>query len=157
MEYIKSAIIIVAFILYWTFIYYRFHEHDFTPISIMAAGAFLIFLGGYGFFTGNVAASDVKIIYMAGLFFLASSYVLVGLGTKKYGLKKEIDITLTFLNRLGGKWCVVVLSSLAFPLFFFMMAGSYRLLGPEHICGWGMIFLAWTASGIKLAKRIRKK
>lgn len=156
MEYIKVAIIVLAFLLYWFFVYYRFHYHDFTPISLIVSGAALAIFGGFEFFKGNVAFSDINLVYFIGIFFLTVSYVLVGMGTKKHGLRKEIDIMMTFLHK-GAKWLPPFFAVLGYPAFFFIMAGTYKLLGPEHIFAWGMIFLAWTVSGIRLFIRIRKK
>jgi hypothetical protein len=156
MEYIKALIIIAAFLIYWVLIYYRFHYHDFTPISLIIGVATLAIFGGFEFFKGHVAFADVNVVYFIGAAFLTASYILVGIGAKKHGLRKEIDITLTFLHK-RGKWFPRVFAPLGYLAFFFMMAGTYRLLGPEHIFAWGMIFIAWAVSGIRLSRRIREK
>lgn len=150
---IKILIIILVFILYWIFIYYRFHYSDFTPISLIVIGIFLAIFGGFKFFKdGNVNFIDIKIIYFIGVLFLAISYILILCSVKKHGLKKKVDITMTFLNKIGGKKLAVFMAILGFPSFFFMMAATYILIGPEHIYAWGMIFLAWSVSGIRLFK-----
>lgn len=153
---IKALIIILAFVLYGVFVYYRFHYSDYTPISIIIVGTLLVALGMYEFFLGYITALDIKSIYLVGVFFLVVSYSFVALATKKYGLEKKVDITLTFLNKIGGKWLVYFCLVLAFPAFFFIMMGTHTLLGPEHVYAWGMIFLAWAVSNVRLFRYIRK-
>lgn len=157
MEHIRALVIIAAFLIYWALIYYRFHNHDYTPLSLVSAGAFLFFVGMHEFFIGKVTFFDIRWVYLVGVLFLVAAFSIVGIGAKKHGLKKQVDITLTFFNKVGGKGLMYFCLVIAFPAFFFIMAGSYYFLGQEHVFAWGMIFLAWIASSARLIKRIRKK
>ena len=149
---IKVLIIILVFLFYWTFVYYRFHYSDFTPISVIVAGILLLVIGVRQFTIGNITLAEIKTVYLIGTLFLTLSYLLIAFAIKKHGLNKKVDITFVFLNKIGGKWLVYFFAALGFPSFLFIMAGTYYVIGQEHVYAWGMIFLAWAFSGIKLFK-----
>lgn len=155
MEYLKILIIVAVILIYWAFIYYRFHRSDYTPISMLAGGLVLAAFGVYGLVNGKVFLSDISLVYFVLLIFLTGSCVLVGSGSRKRGLSKQIDVTMTFWKKKAN-WIPRFFMVFTYPLFLFMMLGTRFLLGPEHVFAWGMIFLAWTVSGIKLIRYIMK-
>ena len=151
---IKSIIILLVVLLYWKFIYYKYHEEDYTPFSFFSFGAILFFIGLYEFIRSNVIYSNITLIYGACLIFLVISFSLVIYGIKKRGLNKKVDITLTWTKKVFPFvpfwfWMII-----AFPALFFIMLATYYLLGPEHIIFWAMVFLAWIASNVRLIRKI---
>lgn len=154
LDVLKSAIIIAVVLLYWKFIYYPYHKRDYTPISIFIIGATLFFIGIYAFFfEKSVILSDVLILYSIFFLFLAVSFTEVLIGIHKHGLRKDVDITLTWAKRVFPfvpfwGWMII-----AFPALFFIPVATLKILGPEHVVFWGMVFLAWVASGLKLYRK----
>ncbi len=152
----KAIIIVVAVLLYGAFVYYRFHYYDFTPISGIIAGGILFFIGLYAvFIEKSVSFRSIKTVCIIFLVFYIVSHILVIIGMQKHGLIKGVDITLTwvknnldFLN--AGNLIVYTAIFLIYFIFPFIVAGTYRLLGKEHVFLWMMIFSAWIASNIKL-------
>jgi len=153
MNLVLILTIIVAVLVYWRFVYYKYHEKDFTPISFLVVGVPLLFYGIYAFFfEKSVVLNDIKLIFIVGIIFLIIAFILDFIGIKKHGLKRKLDITLDWYNKIFGKKSICVLIILSFPGFLFLMAGTFRIFGQEHLFFWGLIFLAWVFSDIRLLK-----
>ena len=107
--------------------------------------------GAYNWlFQKTLSFQDISILYHISIVFLAVSFTFVFLGMKKHGLKKGIDITLTWTDKLLGKPFIYIIMIISFPAFIIILMGTYKILGQEHIIFWSMIFLAWVVSGYKL-------
>ncbi len=150
---IKAIIIILVVLIYWTIVYYRFHYKPYTPISLIAGGFILGVIGLYGLFNGNVTFFDISLIYYIIIGFYVISHILIYLGAMKHGLIPGVDITLNWIKQRFGMWAVYLGCLIIYPLIFFVIAGTYLLLGKEQVYFWGLIIIAWTISNIKLLVR----
>lgn len=148
---LKSFIIILVIILYWKFVYYKYHKKDITPITLLSCALVSSIIGLYELLIDKqIKFQQISIIYFAILFWLVFHTIFILIGIKRHGLNKDIDITLTFIYNKFGKIFVIFTMIGSFILPFFMVFGTYFLLGREHIILLAMIFLAWIASGLKL-------
>ena len=147
---IKSIIIIAIILFYWKFVYYRYHKKTYTPISFFVVGGILFFIGLYNFIKGNIVIKDIIILYSICLVFLVVSFSFVIYAIQKHGLKKDVDITLTWTKKIFPFLPFWFWMLIAFPAIFFIMAATYFLIGPEHAVVWLMIFLAWIKSNLRL-------
>ncbi len=150
---IKEIIIVLVVILYWAFVYYPYHKRDYTPISIIVGGGILVFVGIYGFVSGIVSIYNILSIAITLLVLMGISFILLLIAIRKHGLKTDIDITLTWIKRKLGKSWVNVALIIAYPSLFFVIAGTYVLLGKEYYVLWIMIFAAYIISNVKLFVR----
>jgi len=154
----KITLIIAGVILYWKFVYYKYHRKNFTPISLCIGGGILFLYGLYLFsIKKSVIFQDVATLYFILVAFIAISFVLTIIGISKHGLNKNIDITLTWAKKMFPfipYYFYYVFIDL--PVFFFMLVATYGTLGQEHVFFWSLVLLAWVASGIKLYKYIFK-
>ena len=157
MNILKILLIILCVLLYWKFVYYKYHKRDFTPISYFIFGGILVILGIYFFAKGWVSFSNVRIIYLLMAFSLLGAFTLVSYGVKKKGLVKDVDITLTWAKKTFPKISYHFWLILAFPAIFFMIISTRHILGEEFIFFWLMILLAHTASNYRLYRYIKKK
>jgi len=153
MELLKSLIIVAVVLIYWKFVYYPYHKKDYTPISFFFIGGGLFFYGLYLFFNERVIFSEISLVYYIMLGFLITSFTLLLISIKKSKLKTDIDITLTWAKKTFPfmpywSWMII-----AFPALFFILIATYGLLGQEHIAFWGMVFIAWIFSNLKLYKK----
>lgn len=151
---VKSLIIIIVVLLYWKFVYYRYHRKLITPLSFVFVGGAIGLYGVYCWLIDKtVYYQNVKFLYFISVVFGIVSFSLVLVAMSKHKLKKDIDITLTWTDRILGRPFVYFMILIAFPAFFMIMLGTYVLLGKEHIILWIMIFLAWIASDIRLYRK----
>jgi len=151
---IKSLAIILAVTLYWKFVYYKYHKKDITPISIFIGGIISIIIGFYGFFIDkSISFGDIIPVCAVSLVFLAFSFILIFIASRKYGLQKDIDITLTWIDKYLGRFWVYAAVVIAFPVFPFIIAGTYWLLGKEYIILWVLIGFAWFIDGPRILFR----
>jgi hypothetical protein len=158
LDVLKSVMIVLVVLLYWKFVYYKYHKNAITPISYFAIGALLVFIGFYAFFfEGSVTFENVRIIHYIIPAFLIVSFLMVIRGINKHGLDDDVDITLTWTRKTFPFIPFWIWMIIAFPALFFIAIATYAILGPEHIVFWSMIFLAWVASDRRLyQKRIAK-
>ncbi len=151
MDWIKGTVVIIIILLYWRFIYYKYHEKNFTPLSFVLYGGFAGIIGFYSLFIlKTVKFSDYNWLFYILAGFAAISFSLVLIGWKKHSLISGVDITLHWIDKVLGRPFVYIAMLVTFPVFFFALAGSYTLLGKEHIFLWGMVILAWIKSNIRL-------
>jgi hypothetical protein len=158
LDVLKSVSIVLIVLLYWKFIYYRYHKDSYTPISFFIVGGTLFFIGIYAFFFENsVIFENIRILHYILPVFLIVSFAMVITGMHKHKLDSDVDITLTWTKKIlpfipFWFWMII-----AFPVLFFVIIATYRLIGNEHVVIWSMIFLAWIASNRRLyKKRIEK-
>ena len=154
LDALKSAVIILAVLLYWKFVYYKYHKKDFTPISFFVVGGCLVVYGFYAwYFEKIVSFENIKIIASIFLVFAAFSLSLVFFAIRRHGFIKEVDINLTWIKKHFGIVFAYLCIFLAFPVYVFIMLGTYRILGKECIIFWALIILAWAFSNIRLIKK----
>ena len=158
MNPLKIALIILGVLLYWKFIYYKYHTKPITPFLYFSVGGLLTLYGIWLFFIQKtITTIQIIPIYATTLIFLIVSFYLVVVAVKKHKLKKEIDITLTWakknFNFLPYEFWMIISA----PAIFFIMISTYYLLGEEHITLWAMILLAWIFSNYKLTKNYLSK
>jgi len=150
---LKSLIIIIGMLLYWKFVYYKYHEAPGGPLNFIVWMTIFGLAGAYGLLISKTLIfQNFKIVFIifALCYFLGT--ILVYTATKKHGLTKGIEITYNWIYRHTGKFFVYLMLVLIYPILFFTIAGTSFILGPEHVILWTMIFLAWIRSGYKLAK-----
>ncbi len=147
----KIIAIVLAIVIYWKFVYYPYHYSSYTPISFVVAGAVLFFAGIYGLFIKkDVKFKDLKYLYYVILFFAVVSEVFILLAVLKHGLLPGIDITWAWIAVNLGNIPLILIILLSFPVYLIMLAGTYKLIGKEHVFIWGMICLAWIVSNYRL-------
>jgi hypothetical protein len=110
----------------------------------MLAGAYAVIIDE------TVEFEHIKLVYAASVLFLLGSYALILLAVRKRPLNPEIDITLSWIDRTFGRPHVYISVILSFPAFALIVAGTRKILGPEHLWFWVMIFSAWFVSGVRL-------
>lgn len=150
LDVLKSAIIIVIILLYWKFVYYKYHKK--APLSFFVIGGPFVIYGIYLFAKGLVTFSDVAAISYIVLFFLIISFSLVLVAIKRHGLKSDVDLTLTWARKTFPflpYWFWMIIS----PVLFFFVVSTYWLIGREYVIFWGMIFLAWIFSNRRLYRK----
>lgn len=149
----KSISIILAVLLYWKFVYYKYHEKDITPISFIVGGGALAIYGFYAYyFEKSISFNNIVPTIYIFLAFAVFSFISLLFVVHKWGLHKGNDITLTWLKKTFPFvpywfWMIAVL-----PAFFFIMIATYKFLAKEYILFWIMILLAWIRSNIRLYK-----
>lgn len=149
--WLKPLLIVAVVVLYWLFVYYPNHYSSYTPISFVVGGALLFFIGIYGFFIKkDVKFKDLKYMYYVVLFFAVVSELFILIAVQKHGLVPGIDITWAWIAANLGVFAVVVAVILSFPVYLVFLAGTYKLIGKEHVYLWGMVCLAWIVSNTKL-------
>lgn len=125
---LKSLIIIIVVLLYWKFVYYKYHRKNITPITLLTGALVSSLFGLYELFINKSANfEDIKIIYFCILFWLIFHTIFILIGIKRHGLNKDIDITLTFLYSKFGKVFVIFTMIGSFILPIFMVFGTYFL------------------------------
>lgn len=150
-SWVKPLLMFVVVVLYWIFVYYPYHYSAYTPISFVVAGTVLFFLGIYGIFIKkDVKFKDLKYLYYVILGFAVVSEIFILLAVHKHGLLSGIDITWAWIAERLGSAVAVLAAVLSFPVYYVMLAGTYKLLGKEHVYIWGLVCLAWTVSNIRL-------
>jgi hypothetical protein len=150
---LKSFIIITLIILYWKFVYYKYHKNIITPLSFVVYSAIIGGIGFYEVIKGTIKFSDISLMFIIFSIWGLFSFFLVFVGWKKHGLIKKVDITLTFINKYFGRIFVYLAMIISFPVFYFDMAGSYYVFGKEYIIFWILILGAWIVSNIRLIRR----
>lgn len=158
LDVLKSAVIILVVLIYWKFVYYKYHKEDFTPISVGSASVILVCIGIYAlFFERSVVFAEISFLYYVLVVFLVGTCILEGIALSKHEMDKDIDITFSWLNRKLPFIPVWLWMTLAFPAFLFMIIATFKLFGKEYFVLWAMILLAWAASGVRLLKVIKKR
>ncbi|MFH1420969.1 MAG: hypothetical protein ABIG30_03310 [Candidatus Aenigmatarchaeota archaeon] len=153
---LTGILIIIAMLFYYKFIYYRYHESDVTPVTILILGIAAFFIGLFYFLVSPV--SDIVLfrnivpIHLAIVVYLFVSYYLVYRGYKKNRkhMNKHIDIMLTFAKRIGMWKIIPALLVASFPAAFFIVYGSFIVLGYNNLLIWMMILVAWLLSNLRL-------
>ena len=154
LEVLKSLAIILVVILYWKFVYYKYHKRDITPILFFVLGGALAIYGFYSwFFEKSVAFNDIAVLAYVFLAFAAISLSIVIIALRKHGFVKDVDITLTWIKKHFGKTIAYLCMPFALVIYVFIMFATYRILGKEYIIFWIMILGAWIKSGIVLLKK----
>jgi len=154
LDVLKSAMIIIVILLYWKFVYYKYHKKAITPILFFLAGGISFFIGIYTLINHRVSFEDIKYVYYALMVFALFSFASVIYAVSKHGLNNDVDITLTWCKNVFPFvpyyfWMVVAI----FPSFFFITFTTYYALGNEHVVLWAMIFIAWIRSNVRLYRK----
>jgi len=157
LDLIKSLIIILVVILYWKFIYYKYHTKPITPILFAIFGLILASVGFYyWFFKKIVLFKEIQPVGYILLLFITLSFIFILIGIKKHGLNPRLDITLSWVDKNFGRIFVYLTMIGTYPVLIFTMFTTFVLLGKEYIVFWIMIFIAWTISGIKVLRYLIK-
>ena len=155
---VRSIIIILIILLYWKFVYYPYHKKNVNLSLFLSGTVILFFIGIYSFFFAKtVAFYDIAAIYSLIFIFMTGTVILEGISLKDHKLDGDVDLTLALFRQIMPfipHWFWLII---AFPALFFIAAGTYTILGKEHVLFWAMIFIAWVFSDIRLYhKRIAK-
>ena len=147
----KAGLIVFAVALYWIFVYYRFHDLDYTPISFFIGGGILSLTGLHALFISkSVKFKEIKWAYIVLVIAQTICTALILAAMWKHGLTKDIDVVSEWTARTFGIYFLYFGMIAIYPIYALMLAGTYKLLKKEHIFFWGMILLAWTVGGTKL-------
>jgi hypothetical protein len=154
LDVLKSALLILAMILYWKFVYYKHHTEDITPISMILAGGCLVVYGSYSWLKlGSVSFSDISVLAHIFLLLALISFFILILELRKHGFVKDVDITLTWIKRNFGEITAYLCILLVLPVYVMIMFGTYSIFGKEHVVLWAMVILAWIKSNIVLLRK----
>jgi len=140
-------------LLYWKFVYYKYHKRDFTPISVGFVSIALVSIGIYAYyFEGSITFKEIAALWFICVIFLIGACIFEGILLYKEGEKinKNIDITFTWLRKKMPFIPVWLYLLLSFPAFIFMLMATKRIFGEEYIILWIMVFIAWTFSTFRL-------
>lgn len=149
---IKSLIIILAVLLYWKFVYFKYHKAPWGPLNFVFFIGIFSSIGAYAFFSESVVFQDFKNVFIVYAAFYFISTLLVYTAYKKHGLTSKIEITYSWIYWNFGKSAVYFVLILIYPALFFTIAGSRLIFGPEYIIIWILIFFAWIRSDIKIVR-----
>jgi len=154
---IKSLIIILVVLLYWKFVYYKYHKKPITPLLFAVLGSILAIIGFYFWFMDKgVRFKEIIPLFYVLLLFITLSFIFALIGIKKYDLNPKIDITLSWVDKTFGRIFVYLTMIGTYPVLIFNMIATFILLGKEYVVFWMMIFVAWTISGTKVLRYLIK-
>ena len=107
-------------------------------------------VGIYAFFKEkSVSFKEIKAIFIIVTLYEIATLVFILIAFLKHGLSHEIDLNFYWGVTTFG-WYYAIGQILSFIANFFVIIGTRRLLGKEHIYFWIMILIAWSLSGIRL-------
>src|SRR3989344_3997005 len=150
-EYLKPVLIVLTVLIYWIFVYYPYHYSNYTAISFIVGGGILFFIGIYSlFFEKSFGFKEIKALYLTVLAFSIVSEILILIAFIKHGFVEEIDITWFWVYQNLGFPIAIFAILMSFISYLFILAGTYRILGKEHVYLWGMILIAWFVSNVRL-------
>lgn len=151
---LKEVIIILGVLIYWKFIYYKYHSSKNAALVLLIPSIIALGIGLYSyFFEKNIFFSDIKIIYWILIILYTISLFLVFLAIRKHGIKPDIDRLSEWTYRIFGEEILFLGAISNYVLYFFILIGTYTILGREHIYLWIMIIGAWIVSQGKLFLR----
>jgi len=151
---LKGIIIILIVLIYWKFIYYNHRTKDNAQFYVLIPAGIATLIGLYTyFFIERIAFSNINILFYTNVVYLSTGFILVFLASLKHGLKPKIDYTLSWFDKVFGRFFIYLSFIIAYPAFFFMITGTYKVFGEEHIYLWILILGAWTVSQTKLFLR----
>ena len=155
-------IVVIFIIFYWKCVYYPHHESDAVPISLFLLGLFLGSIGLFYFLAGQITTpilmTNVIPVYTVFVLFMAAAYSLIYIGykNKQNHINRHIDVFLSVMKKLKLWSIVPLLIAISFPLVLFIVMGTFILFGSDHIYIWGLVFIGWIASDIRLINYIEK-
>ncbi len=148
---LKEVLIILAVLLYWKFIHYKYHQSKYGGFIALIPTTIAIIVGLYSyFFEKNILLFHFFVIYSIVAVYYLIGVIFISIASKKHGLSNKIDVIAEWTVRVFGKTFYAFALIVSLFLLFFSVVGTYRILGFEHIYLWAMIILAWSRSGIKL-------
>ena len=151
-DMIKEIVIILVVLLYWKLFYYNHRSPKTSQFYLLIPAVIACLAGIYSFFIGDAIPKNVYVISFIVLVYDALAFINIGLVLRKHKLNHKIDFTLTWIKKTLGIFFVYVAVIISFPALFFIVLGTYKLLGYEHIYLWVLVLIAWLVSGIKLFK-----
>lgn len=150
---LKAIFIILIVLIYWKFVYYKYHNTRQGALVLFIPSVISIIIGLYSYFFEDIfILSSIFIIYFIVLLYYLLGLIFIYISSKKHGLSKRIDVLAKWTDTRFGRVLLVITSIVSIPLLFFSVVGTYYLFGVEHIYLWIMIFFAWTRSGIRLVR-----
>ena len=154
---LKIFLIILAVLVYWKFIYYKYHNSKNGALVLIIPSAISMIVGLYAYSFENIfILYHMFVIYFIILFYYITGIILIYHASKKKGLNNKIDVLSEWVTRVFGRVLFIIGVIIVFPLLLFSVVGTYRIFGFEHIYLWIMIFFAWSRSGIKLFRNCMK-
>ena len=136
-------------LLYWKFFYYKDRNAKTAQFYVLIPAVIATLVGFYAFLRGTEYDS-FRILYYVSFVYLTTGFILVLIACLKHELNPQIDYTLSWFKKTLGKFSIYLAFIVSYPAFFFMIIGTYYLLGNEHIYLWILVFGAWTVSQLKL-------
>ncbi len=159
---IPWIIVVIFIIFYWKCVYYPHHTSDITPISLFLLGVFLYTASILSIFTGNMTIQTIvtyiipTYAVLAAFMVVSYSLIIIGMKDNKNHINKHIDISVTYVKKLGLGSFTHIFMAISIPLAIFLVIGSYVVFGPDHVYVWAILFIGWIASNARLVNYIEK-